>query len=352
MYRLLFHGIQNRIPSQRTPKLLLDLAVTGITQYKMCFTKEVTVGMMAMNLSMALFLQLRGQSFRRYQIFYVFFLMEVLQYCQYLTLDDCGHWLNRLTTVLAYVHVCFQPVSVNYYAFGWEPNGDVVKTVVRIGLIGGSLMVVRLPYLGISQFLSEKLSWMGNEFPDNSMAGTPDTCARTAMCGPQLCARTGNAHLRWEVPLLPATYFIPGDFMHFFLFFIPILIVPGHYNMDRIVMLVVSFVTGPILAMGWTYSAAGDMYRLEWPAIWCAYSGVQCLLAIIWEFCWGLSDARVPGSAENLKWIEKLDKGMLFDSRKHIIPASQQKGNAVTYDVVADAPRQQRVRDQASKKAA
>ena len=170
-----------------------------ITQYKMCFTNEVTVGMMAMNLSMALFLQLRGQSFRRYQIFYVFFVMEVLQYCQYLTLDDCSHWLNRLTTVLAYVHVCFQPVSVNYYAFGWEPNGDVVKTVVRIGLIGGSLMLVRLPYLGISQFLSEKLSWMGNEFPDNSMAGTPDTCARTAMCGPQLCARTGNAHLRWEV---------------------------------------------------------------------------------------------------------------------------------------------------------
>ena len=167
----------------------------------MCFTKEVTVGMMAINLSMALFLQLRGKGFRRYQIFYVFFIMELLQYLQYLVLDDCGHWLNRLTTILAYVHVCFQPVSVNYYAFGWEPNRDVIKTVVRLGLVGGFLMLVRLPYLGISQFLSEKLSWMGNEFPDNSMAGTPETCARTAMCGPELCARTGNAHLRWEVSL-------------------------------------------------------------------------------------------------------------------------------------------------------
>jgi hypothetical protein len=173
----------------------VDVEVDG----RMCFTKEVTLGMMAMNLSMALFLHLRGKGFRRYQIFYVFFIMELLQYLQYLVLDDCGHWLNRLTTVLAYVHVCFQPISVSYYVLGQEPNFDVVKTVIRLGLIGGFLLVIRLPYVGVSHFLGEHLSWMGKEFPDNSQAGTHESCYRTAMCGPELCARTGNAHLRWEV---------------------------------------------------------------------------------------------------------------------------------------------------------
>lgn len=298
------------------------------------------MGMMVMNLIMALFLQLRGQGFRRYQLFYYFFAMELLQYCQYFVLDECDHWLNQWTTILSYAHICFQPVSIIYYMVGWEPNRDVVKTVVRLGLIGGSLLLIRLPYLGISQFLSEHLSWMGKEFPDNSMAGTPEACARAAMCGPQLCARTGNAHLRWEVPLLPATYFIPGDFMHFFLCFVPLIVVPGYVHLGRLCILVLTFLLGPVLAMGWAYSAAGDMYRLEWPAIWCGYSAAQCVLAGIMESCLNLGDARVPGSAANLKWIEKLDKGLLFDSRKHI-PASQQKGTLVeTFDVAADAASQ------------
>ena len=96
---------------------------------------------------------------------------------------------------------------------------------------------------------------------------------------------------------------------------------------------------------------AGDMDRLEWAAIWCGYSAAQCVLAIIWEFAWGLTDARVPGSAHNLTWIEKLDKGLLFDSRKYI-PASQQKGTAVGYEVAADATSQKGHDQQRSKKAA
>ena len=96
---------------------------------------------------------------------------------------------------------------------------------------------------------------------------------------------------------------------------------------------------------------AGDMYRLEWPAIWCAYSGAQCVLAVIWEVLFGLDDPRVVGSVDNQKWIEKLDKGILFDSRKHIA-ASQQKGTAVAYDVMADATSQKGRDQQQSKKAA
>jgi len=317
----------------------------------MCFTIEVTMGMMAMNLSMALFLHLRGKAFRQYQIFYVFFIMELLQFLQYLVLDDCGHWLNQLTTVLAYVHVCFQPIAISYYVLGPEPNIDVIKTVIRLGFIGGCMLVIRLPYLGVSQFLSEHLSWMGNEFPDNSQAGTHESCSRTAMCGPQLCARTGNAHLRWEIPLLPSTYFIPGDFMHFFLFFMPLILVPGYVHAQRLGLVLVTFLLGPVLAMTWTYAAAGDAYRLEWPAIWCAYSGMQCVIGLVAELCMDIDEATKVGTRHNYLWIEKLNKGLLFDSRKYI-PASLQKGTGVAYEVMADATKQKGRDQQRSKKAA
>ena len=43
----------------------------------MCFTKEFTGFMMALNLFTGLALTARGQKIRRTQIFYVFFIMEV-----------------------------------------------------------------------------------------------------------------------------------------------------------------------------------------------------------------------------------------------------------------------------------
>ena len=33
---------------------------------------------------------------------------QALQFLQYFVLDDCGHWLNKWTTILSFVHVCFQ----------------------------------------------------------------------------------------------------------------------------------------------------------------------------------------------------------------------------------------------------
>jgi hypothetical protein len=92
------------------------------------------------------------------------------------------------------------------------------------------------------------------------------------------------------------------------------------------------------------------MYRLEWPAIWCAYSGAQCVLAVIWEVFLGLDDPRVLGSIDNQRWIEKLDKGLLFDSRKHIA-VDHEKPTVAAYEILADAC-DNKARDQRRKKAA
>lgn len=61
------------------------------------------------------------------QIYYVFFVMELLQFLQYFVLGDCGHWLNYWTTVLSFAHVCFQPTAINVYVFRNEPNRDVAR---------------------------------------------------------------------------------------------------------------------------------------------------------------------------------------------------------------------------------
>ena len=49
--------------------------------------------------------------------------------------------------------------------------------------------------------------------------------------------------------------------MHFFLFFVPLIIVPGYVHMDRLIMVALTFALGPVLAMGWTYAAAGERVK-------------------------------------------------------------------------------------------
>ncbi|KIY92435.1 hypothetical protein MNEG_15527 [Monoraphidium neglectum] len=66
----------------------------------MCFTKEITAGMMLLNLGTGLLLTKRGHHISRTQIFYTFFAMEVLQFIQHFVAGDCDNWINQLTTVV------------------------------------------------------------------------------------------------------------------------------------------------------------------------------------------------------------------------------------------------------------
>ena len=103
------------------------------------------------------------------------------------------------------------------------------------------------------------------------------------MCGPRLCSFTGSRHLAWSVPLLPPTYFLPPSFIHFFLFFIPALLVPGEDWRARLVTFVFVLVTGPLVAMP---LARGKAYNGEWPAMWCLFSvgqALSLLAAEVWK---------------------------------------------------------------------
>lgn len=172
----------------------------------MCFTKPVTLGILLLELATALLLQLRGRSIRQYQLFYVFVLMEALQYAQHLYLDQCDHWVNQLSTVLTYAHICFQPVSACHFAFKWKPNKDLSQAMLRLTILSGIIMLLRLPYLGVTQRLGSIFSFLGPQFiPEMAAAGTAAGCgaARDCVCRPFLCSHSGSAHLRWEVPYCP-----------------------------------------------------------------------------------------------------------------------------------------------------
>jgi hypothetical protein len=90
----------------------------------MCFTKPVTLGILLLELATALLLQLRGRSIRQYQLFYVFALMEALQYAQHLYLDQCDHWVNQLSTILTYAHSASSPSA----CASSPSNGSRIRT--------------------------------------------------------------------------------------------------------------------------------------------------------------------------------------------------------------------------------
>lgn len=72
---------------------------------------------------------------------------------------------------------------------------------------------------------------------------------------------------------------------------------------------------GPVLAMTWSYAVAGEAYRFEWPALWCAYSFFQCLFTATYEMAVGATDARVVGTGDNAKYRQLVKEGRLFDQR-------------------------------------
>jgi hypothetical protein len=70
-------------------------------------------------------------------------------------------------------------------------------------------------------------------------------------------------------------------------------------------------------------------------------------MAIIAEFSLDIDDPAIVGTRHNLLWIEKLNKGLLFDTRK-LVPASHSRPPA-TYNLVADASMSQGSRDASTK---
>ncbi|GBF93605.1 hypothetical protein Rsub_06325 [Raphidocelis subcapitata] len=284
----------------------------------MCFNAEITAFMLVLNLATGLYLSKRGSGWRRTQLFYVFFLMEVLQLIQYAVVDDCSSIINKAVTLLSYIHICFQPLSVNLFLFRNEPNSDVGKLIYRLCILAGVLQVARVPYLLVN-YLPSSLWELVPGLPDPALAGTGAVCSWETCCGPQTCTTRGKLHLQWSLPLLTPSYFIPSGFIHFFVFSGPALLAPGVWHPERLAFFAASFFLGPLASQLASYRASGGDpgWRLEWAGVWCLFAGAQCILGVATEWLLGVDDFGVlrPGGAGFLRYKKAAAAGAVFDGR-------------------------------------
>ena len=134
--------------------------------------------------------------------------------------------------------------------------------VLKLSVLAGICMLLK--YL-LVPYLSETFPW-----PE----GGPGPCERNEwMAGDVLCTRDGNVHLAWEVPLLPANYYIPGLFLHLFMMFAPVLVISAPHAWIAAAIL---FFFGPILGSYITTNMC------EQPAIWCFFSVSQICVIATW----------------------------------------------------------------------
>lgn len=229
---------------------------------------------------------------RRPLMFWYFGFIEFLQVAQYMVVEQCDNPANQIMTYIAYIHIAFQPLVVNNYF--WADYKvrcpDLTRFILRMCTLGGVMMLMRLPGMPLG-WLGDRVHEIIPDLPPSSMAGKACGYLESS-CAPTLCSIKGGGmgHVSWGVPLLPATYFIPGGFIHFFLFFVPTLLAGAGVRRK---LMVGTLIIGPLLSM-WMTKGDAKTYPLEWPTIWCFFAAVQSAAAFCFELGWPTAFAPRP----------------------------------------------------------
>jgi hypothetical protein len=277
----------------------------------MCFSAPMSAFLAAATLLGGAYLHRSGTRMGVVQLFYCFGLMEVLQLAQWFVVADgydacaAAGPANQVLTLLSWIHVSFQPLSMNAYLFTGPghmatPEGAGKRAaVLRLCAASALFTLARAPHFSpfaaLSRFLPGWDAFAARylpELPTAAMAGR--ACGRfDAMCGQQLCtyvpsspSQGGSGHLAWSLPLLPSSYFSPNSALHFFVFFMPGLVL-GRHLVDRL-MIPVLLLSGPLVSMWLSASPAASgrlpaSYAHEWPSVWCMLSVAQVALALLRE---------------------------------------------------------------------
>lgn len=164
----------------------------------------------------------------------VFFsLMGMLQGFSQTIANQCALPANQMATVLAYVHVCFQPFMINAAALHFI-NRRVSQRI--------DLYVYMLCFTGMTMMLIQgyPFDWAGRCAPGS------------LMCGDTVCTLRDSWHLAW---MLPITQF--GSPVPFY--FITAIVLPIVYGSWRFMLMYM--LCCPVLAFLITHNMN------EWPAV-------------------------------------------------------------------------------------
>jgi len=216
----------------------------------MCFSLEMSAAFAVLMWTYCL-LWRKGPIEARLCIGY-FAAMETLQAFQYSVISQCENPLNKVLTVLGFLHLAFQPFFVNLYlgCFMTKAQKKYLPMCLCLSLFSGVLLTNRL--------------W--KTWGDIDCANNIEP-----MCGPITCSFRGDVHIAWQMPMQHADqdYFTPGFFTHFFVFYLPT------YAIGMWPYTVFLLASGPFLGRVLT------THQDEIPAIWCFFSIAQLVFPML-----------------------------------------------------------------------
>ena len=205
----------------------------------MCFSPLMTWATAGLGLSTAVIVAMKNKPANLYLPLAYFASMEVIQGLMYTQLHEPSRLFATFLVYLAYLHVSFQPLAINYWlgSFIQKDQKAAYLFTLKLSFVGGLLLLSRA-YL--------------TEF-------TPLCSSYETLCSATPNIFQGVHHIAWGIPLTGAgwNYVNPSIALHMFLFFIPGMLL-GFYR-----LMAVFFIIGPLLASYLTPIPS------EQSSIWC-----------------------------------------------------------------------------------
>ncbi len=177
--------------------------------------------------------------------------IEMLQGYSYSVEGQCALPQNQVATLLAYVHIAFQPLFTCILALYFIPSDVrrmIMPVVLGIGALTGAYLLIQIyPF-----------EWAGACRPGR------------LLCSDHLCVKKESWHIGWHLPLndlgerLPATIFGRQYDLNFPVYFTVMFILPALFGAWK--------VAGFQLMVGPTLAWATASSPTEMPAIWCLFS--------------------------------------------------------------------------------
>jgi hypothetical protein len=214
----------------------------------MCWSSTVSAAMVAVGSATTVYTLRRGLPRAIWMAVGYFTIMEALQAAGYFVVDACGTPANRTITLLSYLHIVFQPFFINALAMQLIP-GQISRRI-RISVYclcsaSAAFMLMQLSPMG----------WTG-------------ACRiGEVLCGSELCLRSGEWHIAWEIPyngLATRLYDLVGIDWGFPTYVLTVFVLPVLYGSWRFTIF--HLFAGPLLASVLTRNVN------EAPAIWCLFS--------------------------------------------------------------------------------
>ena len=221
----------------------------------MCFNPLITWTTAGLGIVTGIFLKSKHQPRSLYLPPIYFSCMEILQGLMYAQLHHKTAIIVQILVYLAYVHVCFQPLVLNYWlgTFLNSKQKSLYIFTIKLCLVGGVLLLSRIFLL-----------------PNTPMCSTYETLCSPN--GPHIFY--GIRHIAWELSLKGAgwNYITPSIGLHMFLFFIPGIFL----GFCRLMLLF--FLAGPFLAAYLTPNAS------EQSSIWCVIGLWWLVITILFYY--------------------------------------------------------------------